>query len=80
MLWELIELGGELREIHSVIPLGLACVCIRRPGTSVVFFFFFLGVSLLKLCSRKKGTLIINGFLGNLGLGRFVIIESPSQL
>ena len=28
---------------------------------------FYFGVSSLKLNSRKKGTLIINGFLGNLG-------------
>ena len=29
----------------------------------------YFGVSLLKLNSRKKGNLIINGLLGNLGLG-----------
>ena len=38
-----------------------------EPGTPVVPFCpFHLGVSLLKLNSRKKGTLIINGLLGNL--------------
>ena len=38
-----------------------------RLGTPVVPFFpFYLGVSLLKLNSRKKGTLIIMGLLGNL--------------
>ena len=36
-------------------------------GTPVVPFYpFCLGVSLLKLKSRKKGTLIIRGLLGNL--------------
>ena len=39
-------------------------------GTPVVPFCpFNFGVSLLKLNSRKKGTLIINGLLGNLVLG-----------
>ena len=38
-------------------------------GTPVVHFFrFYFGVSLLKLNMRKKGTLIIKGLLGNLGL------------
>ena len=36
-------------------------------GTTVVPFCpFYLGVSLLKLNIGKKGTLIINGLLGNL--------------
>ena len=40
-------------------------------GTPLVPFFpFYIGVFLLKLNSRKKGTLIIiKGLLGNLGLG-----------
>ena len=33
----------------------------------VPFCPFYFGVSLLKLNSRKKGTLIINEFPGNLG-------------
>ena len=38
-------------------------------GTPVVpFFLFYLGVSLLKLNSSKKGALIINVLLDNLGL------------
>ncbi len=36
-------------------------------GTPYVPFFpFYLGVSLSKLDSRKIGTLVINGLLGNL--------------
>ena len=36
-------------------------------GSPVVpFFRFYVGVSLLKLNIRKKGTLIIRGLLGNL--------------
>ena len=31
---------------------------------------FYLGVSLLKLNSRKKGTLIVKGLLGNLVMKR----------
>ena len=34
---------------------------------------FYFGVSGLKLNSRKKGTLIINGLLGNLGTLRQII-------
>ena len=37
----------------------------RYPSSALLPFLF--GVSLLKLNSRKKGTLIINGLLGNLG-------------
>ena len=38
-------------------------------GTPVEPFFpFYLGVSLLKLNSRKKGTLFMKGLLGNLVL------------
>ena len=38
-------------------------------GTPVVPFFpFYFGVSLLELNSRKEGTLIIHGLLGNLGI------------
>ena len=36
----------------------------------VPFCPFYFGVSFLKLNSRKKGTLIINGLLGNLGTCR----------
>ena len=40
---------------------------ILKLGTPVVPFCpFYFGVSFLKLNSRKKGTLIINGLLGNL--------------
>ena len=43
-------------------------------GTPVVTFIpIYFGVSLLKLDSGKKGTLIINGFLGNL-------VWQPSEL
>ena len=39
-------------------------------GTPVVPFYpFYFGLSLFKQNSRKKGTLIIKGLLGNLGLG-----------
>ena len=39
-------------------------------GTPVVGFYpFYFGVSLLKLNSRKKGTLVIMGLLGNLEVG-----------
>ena len=39
-------------------------------GSPVVpFYFFFGGVPLLKPNSRKKGTLIIKGLLGNLVFG-----------
>ena len=38
-------------------------------GTPVVPFCpFYIGVSLLKLNSRKKGALITQGLLGNLGV------------
>ena len=41
---------------------------LKYLGTPVVPFCpFCFGVSLLKLNSGKKGTLIINGLLGNLG-------------
>ena len=36
----------------------------RYPSSALLPFYF--GVSLLKLNSRKKGTLIISGLLGNL--------------
>ena len=36
-------------------------------GTPVVPFCFFLGVSLLQLNSRKKGTLVINGLPSMIG-------------
>ena len=40
---------------------------LNHLGTPVVPFFpFYLGVSLLKLNSRKKDALIIKGLLGNL--------------
>ena len=38
----------------------------RYPSNNLVPFFW--GVVLLKLNSRKKGTLVINGLLGNLEL------------
>ena len=38
-------------------------------GTPVVSFFpFYFGVSFSKCNGRKKGTLTINGLLGNLGI------------
>ena len=37
-----------------------------RGTPAVPFYPFCLGVSLLKLNSRKKGTLMIRGLLGNL--------------
>ena len=47
-------------------------------GTPVVPFCpFYLGVSLLKLNSRKKGTLIIKGLLGNLVM--YCILCTPCR-
>ena len=37
------------------------------PGST--FFPFYFGISLLKLNIRKKGTLVIEGLLGNLANG-----------
>ena len=50
------------------LPMPRGCgPSLRNLGTPVVPFCpFYFGVSLLKLNSRKKGTLIINGLLGNL--------------
>ena len=67
----------DLAKMWSRLLDTLRCIMIRaykghcrlNPilGTPVVHFFTFnFGVSLLKLNSRKKGTLIINGLLGNI--------------
>ena len=67
----------------SVQGLGFrVCVAVMEPlkkgtllkdlGTPIVPFCpFFFGVSLLKPKSSQKGTLIINGLLGNLETGCF---------
>ena len=44
--------------------------CANLGNPVVPFYPFYLGVSLLKLNSRKKGTLIIKGLLGNLEMNR----------
>ena len=51
--------GGSLRQQK-----------LKNLATSVVplYPFFSLGVSLLELNIRKKGTLIMKGLLGNLGM------------
>ena len=59
--------------------LGSSSIKVPRYPSSSLFPFFYFGVSLLKLSCRKKGTLILNGLLGNLGsaLGsRFVPVGS----
>ena len=62
---------------HAVYNFAPTTCSVRRGlslnlGTPVVpfcSFFFYVGVSLLlKLNSRNKGTRIINGLLGNLGI------------
>ena len=53
-------------DVYSLY-LGLRHWPLPLLGTPVVPFCpFYLGVSLFKPNSRKKGTLIIKGFLGNL--------------
>ena len=65
----------QLRDAKASILHGLCCltllcsalVCVSRFPSSTLLPFF-LGVPLLKPNSRKKGTLIIKGLLGNLGV------------
>ena len=53
------------REIEVLDWRGSWSVVMIFLGSPVVHFFpFYIGVSLLKLNSRKKGTLMINGLLG----------------
>ena len=64
----LLEIAGSG---HNGSQMETAIVSIfqypHNLGTPVVPFCpFYLGVSLLKPNSRKKGTLIIKGSLGNL--------------
>ena len=61
--------SGKQQEKNGSLKLYVQIYnVIQMLGTPVVPFRpFYLGVSLLKLNSRKKGTLIINGLLGNLG-------------
>ena len=42
----------------------------RFPSSTPLLPFFFGGVSLLKPKMREKGTLVIKGLLGNIGIGR----------
>ena len=54
-MWRRVSLGVFVGKLFAHI------------GSPVVSFFpFYLGVSLLKLNSRKKGTLIFKGLPGNL--------------
>ena len=59
---------------HAVYNFAPTTCSVRRGlslnlGTPVVpFCSFYVGVSLVKLNSRNKGTRIINGLLGNLGI------------
>ena len=62
--------SGEELQLMSGQPVAM------QLGTSVVPFCpFYLGVSLLKLNSRKKGTLVIKGLLGNPGNGQLVSLH-----
>ena len=59
--------NGEELPLMSGQPVAM------QLGTPAVPFCpFYLGVSLLKLNSRKKGTLFIKGLLGNPGNGQLV--------
>ena len=50
---------------------------ITRYPSSTLFPLFYLGVSLLKLNSRKKETLFIEGLLGKLDEGNSIIYHTP---
>ena len=51
----------------------------KRLGTPVVPFCpFYFGVSLLKRNSRKKGTRIIHGLLGNLEVEQLWLLKPIS--
>ena len=52
--------GGRVSRVLDAVFLSIWVV---------PFCTFYLGVSLSKLNSRKKGTLIIKGLLANLGFG-----------
>ena len=54
-------------------------LALRFLGSPVVPFYPFLGGSLLKPNSRKKGTLIIKGLLGNL-VSFNTLIPEPESL
>ena len=63
----------QQQQPHRGVSLSWPPFCTRGShlGTPVVpFYTFYFGVSLLKLNSRKKGTLIVMGLLGNLGTWR----------
>ena len=55
----------EMLDFETLQSSGVALL---RLGPPVVprFFLFYMGVSLFKLNSRKKGTPITKGSLGNL--------------
>ena len=56
---------------------GCSMQVLKLGSPAVPFCRFYLGVSLLKRNITKKGTLIINGLLGNLGktFGRSRAVE-----
>ena len=68
--------------LQRTISISPCQTLTRNPlGTRVVHFLpFSVGVCLLKLLTRKKGTLVINGLLGNRVLNLPSTCKKPAEL